>query len=216
MKNLARVTTGIERLDEALMGGIVTPSLVLLIGDIGTGKSVICQQFIYKHASIGTKCVYFCIDHQPEEIIENMESLEWNVKDLVKKGKIKFVNFFSDIQSFDSLKADILMEISKCERFVFDSISSIAFLYSEKEAYDLIRKMKIECWKKNRVGIINAVRGMHSKAFEIAIQQVCCNVISLEMRSDGRYLRILKTLKTGHVTEEFGIDIEKLKGVNLL
>ena len=63
--------------------------------------------------------------------------------------------------------------------------------------------------------MVNAVKGMHSKAFEIAIQQICSNVITLKMKKDGRYLRVIKTLKTSHTTEEFGIEIDE-GGVNLI
>ncbi len=216
IREFERTTSGIENLDRILRGGIVVPSLVLVLGDVGTGKSVICQQFIYKQAILGFKSVYFCIDNQPEDVVENMESLGWNVNKLVESGVLKFVNMFSSAQSFEGLIAEVLREISSCERFVFDSISSIAFLYGERNAYDLLRKVKVQCRTGGSVGVINAVKGMHTKAFEIAIQQVCCNVISLEMRSDGRFLRVLKTMKTGHDTEEFGIEIEKGKGVYLI
>ena len=216
IREFERTTSGIENLDRILRGGIVVPSLVLVLGDVGTGKSVICQQFIYKQAILGFKSVYFCIDNQPEDVVENMKSLGWNVEELVESGVLKFVNMFSSAQSFEGLIAEVLREISLCKRFVFDSISSIAFLYGERNAYDLLRKVKVQCRTGGSVGVINAVKGMHTKAFEIAIQQVCCNVISLEMRSDGRFLRVLKTMKTGHDTEEFGIEIEKGKGVDLI
>ncbi len=205
-----KATTGIGRLDEALYGGIPVPALVLVLGDVGTGKSVICQQFIYRQAKLGFKSVYFCIDHESEEIKENMLSLGWDVENL---NNLRFVDVSS--QSFEGVKADVIREIKSCKRFVFDSMSSIAFVYGEKEAYDLLQSMKKANRESHGVGIINAVRGMHSRAFEIAIQQICCNVICLRMRSDGRYLRIVKTMKTGHTTEEFGIEISE-GGVNLI
>ncbi len=217
MKNLQhRTTTGIERLDEALRGGIPVPSLVLLLGDVGTGKSVICQQFVYKQARLGFKSVYFCVDHQPEEVRENMQTLGWFTEELEQKKLLKFEELSSlENQSFEGLKADVIREIRRCERFVFDSISSIAFIYGERKAYDLLQKIKRICREKRCVGMINAVRGMHSKAFEIAVQQICCDVISLKMKKDGRYLRVIKTLKTSHTTEEFGIEIEE-RGVSLI
>ncbi len=212
-----RATTGVERLDDAFYGGIPVPSLVLLLGDVGTGKSVLCQQFIYKQAELGIRSVYFCIDHQPEDIKENMESLGWNIKKYESRGILKFVNIFSaEEYTFEGLKDIVEKEIKICKRFVFDSISSIAFVYGERRAYDLLQKMKKAARLNSAVGIINAVRGMHSRSFEVAIQQLCCNVISLRMKKDGRYLKIVKTMKTGHTTEEFGIEIERRIGVNLI
>jgi hypothetical protein len=56
---------------------------------------------------------------------------------------------------------------------------------------------------------------MHSSNFEIALQQALGNVIILEMRKDGRYLRIVKTSRTSHVTGEFGIEIDE-EGIRLI
>jgi len=212
-----RTTTGIEHLDYALKGGIPIPSLVLLLGDVGTGKSVICQQFIYRQAKLGFKSVYFCVDHQPEEVRENMQTLGWYTEELEQKKLLKFEELSSlENQSFEGLKADVIREVRMCKRFVFDSISSIAFIYGERKAYDLLQKIKRICRENRGVGMVNAVRGMHSKTFEIAIQQICCSVIALKMKKDGRYLRVIKTLRTGHTTEEFGIEIVEEKGVSLI
>jgi len=212
-----RATTGIEMLDSALNGGIPVPSLVLLLGDVGTGKSVICQQFIYAQAKLGFKSVYFCIDHQPEDVRENMHSLGWDVESYEKKGVLRFINMFSsEDYTFEGMKEVVEREIRACERFVFDSISSVAFVHGERRAYELLQRMKKTARANSAVGLINAVRGMHSRSFEVAIQQLCCNVISLRMKRDGRYLKIVKTMKTGHTTEEFGIEIERGIGVNLI
>jgi len=216
-KSPERTTTGIEGLDAAFNGGIPIPSLVLLLGDVGTGKSVICQQFVYIQAELGFRSVYFCIDHQPEDIKENMRSLGWDVKRYESSGVLRFIDMFSsEDYTFEGLKEVVEREIRSCERFVFDSISSVAFVHGERRAYELLQKMKKTARANSAVGIINAVRGMHSRSFEVAIQQVCCNVISLRMKKDGRYLKIVKTMKTGHTTEEFGIEIERRVGVNLI
>ena len=59
---------GIKELDEILNGGLPIPSTLLILGDVGTGKSVLCQQFIYAQAKEGFKCTYFCIDQSPFDV----------------------------------------------------------------------------------------------------------------------------------------------------
>jgi len=212
----SRAPTGIDRLDEILKGGIPVPSLVLLIGDVGTGKSVICQQFLYKQALMGYDSVYFCIDHPPEDVKENMASLGWNIEDLEEDGLISFVDLFLGREyDFEYVCSTLEKHIKDTERFVVDSISSIAFIYGEKLAYELLQR--IQAWNRDSrgVGLINAVRGMHSSSFEVALQQACSNVIVLEMRSSGRFLRVIKTTRTSHMTEEFGVEIDEA-GIRLL
>ncbi|AEA47755.1 RAD55 family ATPase [Archaeoglobus veneficus] len=213
---VTRAPTGIDRLDEVLRGGIPVPSLVLLLGDVGTGKSVICQQFLYKQAQMGLYSVYLCIDHPPEEVRENMRSLGWNTEKLEEEGLLKFIDLFLGRgYDYEYICSTLEKYIKESNRFVVDSISSIAFIYGEKLAYDLIQK--IQGWNREGrgVGIINAVRGMHSQSFEVALQQACSNVILLEMKENGRFLRVVKTTRTSHMTEEFGVEIDEA-GIRLL
>jgi circadian clock protein KaiC len=47
MSNAERVQTGIPGLDEMIGGGIPRGRVVLVVGGPGTGKTILCAQFIY-------------------------------------------------------------------------------------------------------------------------------------------------------------------------
>ena len=220
---------GIKELDEILGGGLPIPSALLILGDVGTGKSVLCQQFIYAQANKGFKCTYFCIDHSPFDVRTNMISLGWDPTELEKKGLIRFVDLFigreepsdekyqGNARDFDELVATIRKNFLQNQRFVIDSISSIAFLHGEKKAYDLIQKIHGWILKTKGVGIVNAVRGMHSKPFEIAIQQALGNAIILEKDNEegSTYLWVAKTTRTSHKKGKFGLEIDE-SGVRII
>lgn len=217
---------GIEELDKILNGGLPIPSALLILGEVGTGKSVLCQQFVYAQAKEGFKCTYFCIDHSPFDIRSNMESLGWNPKDFEDKGLIKFVDLFvgreesdekyqGNPKDFDELVATIRKFFMQNQRFVVDSISSIAFLHGETKAYDLIQRIHGWVLKTRGVGIVNAVKGMHSQSFEVAIQQALGNTIILEREEEGVYLRVTKTTRTSHQRGKFGLEIDE-KGIRIL
>ncbi len=222
-----RASTGIKELDEILNGGLPIPSALLLLGDVGTGKSVICQQFVYAQAKKGYRCVYFCIDHSPYDIRSNMESLGWKTDELEKNDLIKFVDLFigreepsdekyqGNAKDFDDLVSTMRKFFMQNERFVVDSISSIAFVHGEKRTYELIQKIHWWILKTKGVGIVNAVKNMHSKNFEIAIQQALGNVIVLEREEDGVYLWVAKTSKTSHKFGKFGLEIDE-NGIRII
>jgi len=75
MMEVKKASLGIEELDRLLSGGIPEPSSLLILGDVGTGKSVLCQQFAYSQAKVGYKVVYFCIDNPPDEVKHNIETV---------------------------------------------------------------------------------------------------------------------------------------------
>ncbi|MCS4542396.1 MAG: KaiC domain-containing protein, partial [Euryarchaeota archaeon] len=89
-----RIPFGIPGIDELTNGGIPLPSAILLLGDPGTGKSVITQQFIWEGLRLGQPGIYFCVDHSPQSVRENMASFGWNVKPYEDKEELILVDAF--------------------------------------------------------------------------------------------------------------------------
>ncbi len=72
------VSTGIERLDEALIDekGITVGSTVLIEGTAGSGKELLSKQFAA--AGVGSEnVVYFSTDETSDELIETFEQYRW-------------------------------------------------------------------------------------------------------------------------------------------
>ncbi len=91
---LRRIPTGIPGLDEVLGGGIPANYLVLVSGTTGVGKTVMLAQFIYKGAvDYGQNGVFVTFEETPEEIAREMKGFGWNFPRLVKRKRVKFVDF---------------------------------------------------------------------------------------------------------------------------
>ena len=72
------VSTGIERLDEALIDekGVNLGSCVLIEGTSGSGKELLSKQFA--SAGVGSEnVVYFSTDETSDELIETFEQYRW-------------------------------------------------------------------------------------------------------------------------------------------
>lgn len=78
-------TTGMKDIAEALGGGIREGSLVMVEGEAGTGKSVLCQHIAYgvlhtKDSSVA----YYTSEHNVDSLVAQMESMSLTTKqDLV-------------------------------------------------------------------------------------------------------------------------------------
>ena len=71
-----KVKTGIPGLDEMLDGGIPEGSVVLVMGEPGSGKTVMCSQFLYYGISeLGEKGVFLSLDH-PREVFMKRNELQ--------------------------------------------------------------------------------------------------------------------------------------------
>jgi len=215
---IKKVSLGIEELDRLLGGGIPEPSTLLIIGDVGTGKSVLCQQFAYFQAKSHYNVVYFCIDNPPKEVRSNMETF-WDLEDLVG---LTFVDVHSEepemrwinVYNYEDLLSGI-RRYFKGRRFVFDSISTLAMIHGERKVYDLVRKIQSWTLKSESISVISAVRGMHSRRFEIAIKQVLNNVMLLEKEGEEVFVSVEKTMKTHRVKGKFGLEIDE-RGIRIV
>jgi circadian clock protein KaiC len=85
-----RVSTGIERLDDMLAGGVYRGSSVLLSGTAGTGKSSIAAHMADAACRRGERCLYYSFEESQAQILRNMRSIGLDLGPWIKKGLLKF------------------------------------------------------------------------------------------------------------------------------
>jgi replicative DNA helicase len=73
------VPTGFASLDRLLAGGLRRRDLVILAGDVGSGKSALALGIAIRAASAGTPTLYFSGEMGPERVMERALSLESRV-----------------------------------------------------------------------------------------------------------------------------------------
>jgi circadian clock protein KaiC len=61
--------TGVYGLDEMIGGGLPIPSLTLVAGAVGSGKTALCTQFLCEGADRGEICLYFLTYGGPPELL---------------------------------------------------------------------------------------------------------------------------------------------------
>ncbi|MHB8117749.1 MAG: RAD55 family ATPase [Methanothrix sp.] len=66
-----RMPTGIPGLDNMIEGGLPRPSLTLLAGDAGAGKTTFCTQFLCKGADLGEHGLYLLTFGGPPDLLFN-------------------------------------------------------------------------------------------------------------------------------------------------
>lgn len=69
-----KITTGIERLDEMLDGGIYKGSSVLIVGMTGTGKTTFSLHFAIANALQGRKVAYITFEEPIDQIIRSAKT----------------------------------------------------------------------------------------------------------------------------------------------
>ena len=87
---MERVKTGIEGLDALIEGGIPEGSSVLVSGGSGTGKTIFATQYIYNGGKLYNEPgIYVSIETNLKNIIWNMQSFNWDIRELQEKNLMK-------------------------------------------------------------------------------------------------------------------------------
>lgn len=79
-----RISTGIPELDLLLEGGLRTGKTYLVVGEPGTGKTVLGLQFLVSGLMDKEKGLYVAIDEKPADVIEQAESLGWDLTPFIE------------------------------------------------------------------------------------------------------------------------------------
>jgi len=146
-----RAPTGVRGLDEMLGGGIPKGRVVLILGSPGSGKTILCAQFLYTGiVDCGENGVYVSFDEGKPQFYREMAKLGWDFAALEGAGKFAFV----DASPIRSLPGEVKiggMTIGKrdfsllsviqairnhaasisAQRIVLDSMSQLTFQYPD-------------------------------------------------------------------------------------
>lgn len=135
-----QVSTGVKGLDEILGGGYPFPSVVLVAGEPGTGKTTLALQSLFNGAKKGEKGIYITGISEPvDQIQAMMANFSFYDSDIVKSGLVKFLDIgevmFTDGPStaLDLVTNIVLKEDVK--RMVIDPITPISYAFSDPKRY---------------------------------------------------------------------------------
>ena len=151
-KDVTRTPTGIPGLDEILGGGLPQGRVILVLGEPGAGKTILCSQFlsngINKFAENG---LFISMEEGKVHFAREMAAFGWDFSSPEKEGKFGFVDA-SPIRTIpgevrignltigrEDFSLISLLEVIKqnakslgAQRIVVDPVSFLIFQYSDE------------------------------------------------------------------------------------
>ena len=104
-----RVKTGISGLDAILSGGIPRGNIILIEGAVGTGKTTMGVEFVYRGVKeFGEAGVIVVFEVSPDKLARDAATLGWDLPALERSQKLKIIYttreiFREELQQADSL-----------------------------------------------------------------------------------------------------------------
>ncbi len=220
--NLVRLCSGINGLDEMIEGGFPFPSVILVTGSAGTGKTTFAQKFLFSGAKIGQIGLYFTTLSEPTQ---------WMLR---YSSKFNFINpsfFGKEIIYYDlggmirdAKPQDILSAIDEKiaevmpQRVVIDPITVVGQMLRKGYRtflFDLVNRLKN--WQATTILTGEVKPGeMYPSEVAYAVDGVILLLMSEESDARRKYIEVLKMRGTDHLTGKQSIDITTDEGIVIL
>ena len=84
-----RVSTGVDRLDHMLGGGVFRGSTMLVTGTAGTGKTSLGAHLVNAACARGERALWVLLEESPAQVLRNMRSLGLDLKPWVDAGLLR-------------------------------------------------------------------------------------------------------------------------------
>ena len=88
-----KVSSGINGLDELIGGGFPEGRVVLVVGGPGSGKTIMCSQFLYKGIQENKENgVFISLDESKKHYYSEMKGFGWDFEKAEREGKFSFID----------------------------------------------------------------------------------------------------------------------------
>ncbi len=202
-----RISSGIPTLNNQIEGGFKKNSTNLIVGGPGSGKSVICLQFLLEGVSKREPCLYINFEERKKDFYSNMSALGWDLQKLEDQENFFYMEYTPEkvktmLEEGGGIIESLVLR-KKIKRIVIDSISSFELLFEEdirkREAalalFNILRK-----WDCTTLLTYESEGSSTNPTFQV-----------LDFESDS--IIYLTTQKKGNQRKKF-LEITKMRGTN--
>lgn len=146
-----RTDIGIEGLDDMILGGVPSRSLLSVIGGAGTGKTTFALQFLNHALEAGNKGIYITLEQTRESIYDTAEEKGWSFREHADADRLAVVAIdpIEMANSLSSIRNDLVRLIAEfdADRLVLDSVSLLEMMYDHpakrrSEVFGFTRSLK--------------------------------------------------------------------------
>jgi len=165
---------GFQHLDQLMGGPLPRGSSILLLGDAGSGKTILSYQLLHEELDSGKLCALLSYDAFPEDVQARMNEFGWDIVSHLRKGRLKIIDCYSslagqgegaikDPSDLTELNIQVTAFIGRAKgapvTVVLDSLTPIFNGVEEKQAINFIQTLGAKVKKTGGLFILTASKG---------------------------------------------------------
>jgi len=220
--DLMRIPAGIPGLDEMIEGGFPFPSVILVSGSAGTGKTTFALRFLCEGAARGEQGLYFTTLSEPTQWMMRFSSQFEFMRPEFFDDQIVYEDLGNMLREGNSEKLLDAIESRIAEvvpqRIVIDPITVVGEMFKDdyrQFLFDLTNRLKN--WNATTV-VTGEVRPgeLYPPEISYAVDGIVLLNMAEELGARRKYLEVLKMRGTNHQTGKHCIDISRKDGIVVL
>jgi KaiC/GvpD/RAD55 family RecA-like ATPase len=184
-----RTTTGIDGLDGLLQGGFPKGSVILIAGTPGTGKTIVCFQYINAGIKNGEKCLFLTSDERIHNLLGQAKKFGFDFEDTMKTGQLKFM--YLDLEK-RTVHKEMETEIrtGNYSRVVLDSLTPLSEMpvWVVNRGSEIIPPENSAASVPMPVDSVQAVRMHVRRLLSILEEDDCTALVTSEVAEGSRNL----------------------------
>jgi len=215
-----RTKLGVSIIDDLVVDGIPNTSTVLVLGDPGSGKSILCQQILANGLRAGGCGIYAAFDETPEDARSSMTAFGHDVRDHEQKGRLIFIGGSSTSQpDFNTLNlrlSEALERLKDAEgtKIIIDSLTSLLSAQQGRPGLGLefIRALNAKVRAYGGLCFYTLNRQGFDEKTVALVKDLSDGVVEMKLEEQNgclrSYLRVSKMKGSGHSKKwlPYGID----------
>jgi circadian clock protein KaiC len=217
-----RINSGIPGLDDMIEGGFPFPSVILVAGSAGAGKTTFAQRFLFAGAEKGEQCLYFSTLSEPAQWMLRYASQfdfikpEYYGKSVIYEDLGNLLKDCTRDKLLDYIDEKVAAVMP--QRIVIDPITVVGTMLKDDYrlfAFELTTRLKN--WQATTL-LTGEVRPgeMYPAEMSYAVDGVILLMLSDEGDARRKYIEVLKMRGTNHLTGRQSVDITRKDGVVVL
>ncbi len=223
---------GFQHLDQLMGGPVPRGSSILLLGDAGSGKTILSYQLLHEELDSGKLCALLSYDAFPEDVQARMNEFGWDIVSHLRKGRLKIIDCYSslagqgegaikDPSDLTELNIQVTAFIGRAKgapvTVVLDSLTPIFNGVEEKQAINFIQTLGAKVKKTGGLFILTASKGAIPDESAAKLKTMVDGVIELSIiRGRGRAHRFLSVVKMERRTissSSVAFEIDRTRGL---
>ena len=193
-----RMSTGVERLDHMLGGGVFRGSTSLVTGTAGTGKTSLGAHLVNAACTRGERALWVLLEESPAQVLRNMRSLGLDLGPWVEAGLLRIWSARPSAYGLEThlaVLAQLIEEVSPSVA-VLDGIAGLASGASSSEVTSLVSR-QFDLLKSREITTMATSLGHGDETSSIEVSSLVDNWLLLRnVEANGERNRLLFVLKS--------------------